>query len=340
MAHVGVTNTDADHLNLMIRTVCRSSPTRSASRSSTGGRRAARRGGGGHGRAPACLRNPRRRLPDGPVVGRRSRPRARSRLSKSKYRRSSTSIGGWPALQRSCRPRRRSRRSTASRSPTWRPGGTGAAGRSGHHRRGPARRAGAPEDNARLFAFALDAEDHARLDEAFRQTRPVPGDCGDEYRRPPFLTASGTSATISTPCRRSMPASRCRAGRAGCGCPRQRLGAARRLHRASGPATPSRSAAPRRPTDRAPASRRATRPRRRPTSWTRSWRAWRHSAPRARTWCGRGSTSSTPRTGKGVSRVHGHVFGEVRPANTLIEISGLVGEGYRVEIEADAIVGS
>jgi enamine deaminase RidA (YjgF/YER057c/UK114 family) len=39
-----------------------------------------------------------------------------------------------------------------------------------------------------------------------------------------------------------------------------------------------------------------------------------------------------------VSRVHGRVLGHVRPANTLIEVSGLVG-GYEVEIEAEAIIG-
>ena len=46
-------------------------------------------------------------------------------------------------------------------------------------------------DNLHLFSFALDADDHALLDEAFAATTPVPGDCGDEYRKPPFLTASG-----------------------------------------------------------------------------------------------------------------------------------------------------
>lgn len=46
-------------------------------------------------------------------------------------------------------------------------------------------------DNLRLFSFALDAEDHAMLDDAFAATTPVPGDCGDEYRRPPYLTAAG-----------------------------------------------------------------------------------------------------------------------------------------------------
>ncbi len=46
-------------------------------------------------------------------------------------------------------------------------------------------------DNARLFTFTLDDEDRAALDAAFAQTVPIPGDCGDEYRQPPFLTASG-----------------------------------------------------------------------------------------------------------------------------------------------------
>jgi aryl-alcohol dehydrogenase-like predicted oxidoreductase/enamine deaminase RidA (YjgF/YER057c/UK114 family) len=47
------------------------------------------------------------------------------------------------------------------------------------------------DDNLKVFGFALDAEDRARLDEAFAATKPIPGDCGDEYRKPPYLTASG-----------------------------------------------------------------------------------------------------------------------------------------------------
>ena len=39
-----------------------------------------------------------------------------------------------------------------------------------------------------------------------------------------------------------------------------------------------------------------------------------------------------------VSHVHGRVFREVRPANTLIGGAALVG-GYEVEIEAEAVVG-
>jgi enamine deaminase RidA (YjgF/YER057c/UK114 family) len=40
-----------------------------------------------------------------------------------------------------------------------------------------------------------------------------------------------------------------------------------------------------------------------------------------------------------VGRVHGRYFGEVRPANTLVEVSRLVGE-YLVEIEVDAVIGT
>jgi aryl-alcohol dehydrogenase-like predicted oxidoreductase/enamine deaminase RidA (YjgF/YER057c/UK114 family) len=46
-------------------------------------------------------------------------------------------------------------------------------------------------DNLALFGFALDAADKARLVEAQARLREIPGDCGDEYRKPPFLTASG-----------------------------------------------------------------------------------------------------------------------------------------------------
>lgn len=40
-----------------------------------------------------------------------------------------------------------------------------------------------------------------------------------------------------------------------------------------------------------------------------------------------------------VARAHGEVFAEIRPANTLVQVAGLI-EGRLVEIEADAVVGS
>jgi enamine deaminase RidA (YjgF/YER057c/UK114 family) len=38
------------------------------------------------------------------------------------------------------------------------------------------------------------------------------------------------------------------------------------------------------------------------------------------------------------AQAHAEVFGDIRPANTLVEVSSLVGEGYLVEIEADAMI--
>ena len=38
------------------------------------------------------------------------------------------------------------------------------------------------------------------------------------------------------------------------------------------------------------------------------------------------------------SRAHAEFFGEIRPANTLLEISALIGDGYLVEMEAEAII--
>jgi enamine deaminase RidA (YjgF/YER057c/UK114 family) len=39
-----------------------------------------------------------------------------------------------------------------------------------------------------------------------------------------------------------------------------------------------------------------------------------------------------------VGRVHGEVFGDIRPANTTLQVSGFVSPDYLVEIEADAVI--
>ena len=46
-------------------------------------------------------------------------------------------------------------------------------------------------DTQRLFSLRLNEEDRGELQAAIDTLTAVPGDCGDEYRTPPFLTASG-----------------------------------------------------------------------------------------------------------------------------------------------------
>jgi len=40
-----------------------------------------------------------------------------------------------------------------------------------------------------------------------------------------------------------------------------------------------------------------------------------------------------------VGRVHGKVFGEIRPATSMVEVSKLISPEILVEIEADAVIG-
>jgi aryl-alcohol dehydrogenase-like predicted oxidoreductase/enamine deaminase RidA (YjgF/YER057c/UK114 family) len=47
------------------------------------------------------------------------------------------------------------------------------------------------QDNLGLFQFSLDEPARSVIDSVLAKLQPIPGDCGDEYRKPPFLTASG-----------------------------------------------------------------------------------------------------------------------------------------------------
>lgn len=47
-----------------------------------------------------------------------------------------------------------------------------------------------------------------------------------------------------------------------------------------------------------------------------------------------------PSDAEAVGRVHGRMFGSVRPAATMLIVAGLLRPEWRVEIEAEAIVES
>ncbi len=47
------------------------------------------------------------------------------------------------------------------------------------------------KENAALLSFFLSEESKKLLQAACAELDSIPGDCGDEYRKPPFLTASG-----------------------------------------------------------------------------------------------------------------------------------------------------
>lgn len=46
-------------------------------------------------------------------------------------------------------------------------------------------------ETLRIFSIKLDDEDRSMIEKAMANLKPAHSDCGDEYRRPPFLTASG-----------------------------------------------------------------------------------------------------------------------------------------------------
>ncbi len=112
--------------------------------------------------------------------------------SQMKYRRFIDVVGGWSRFQRLLTVLRKvgdrhqvSIANVACRAILDQPAVAGViiGARLGerHHR----------DDAARLFGFSLDEESRDAIDRAVAELEPVPGDCGDEYRKPPFLTASG-----------------------------------------------------------------------------------------------------------------------------------------------------
>jgi aryl-alcohol dehydrogenase-like predicted oxidoreductase/enamine deaminase RidA (YjgF/YER057c/UK114 family) len=256
--------------------------------------------------------------------------------SQMKYGRFVEAAGGWEALQRIlaathaiARKHGVSMANVACRAILDEPSVAGVIigarlGESGHI-----------EDNARLFSFALDDDDRRALAAAQATLTPIPGDCGDEYRRPPFLTASGD---LSHHVEQFPPpyAVRMQGDRVLC---------------LSGTAWESLAGFSR-------AVRRGNRIYVSGTTATHGDRAIGGSDPAAQTHFAidkiEGALQSlgsrledVVRTRvfvrnaadwELVARAHGQRFGGILPANTLVQ-AALVGEEYLVEIEAEAEVG-
>jgi aryl-alcohol dehydrogenase-like predicted oxidoreductase/enamine deaminase RidA (YjgF/YER057c/UK114 family) len=112
--------------------------------------------------------------------------------SAMKYRRFVNEAGGWSALQRLLgvlqHHATRLGVSIANLACRWILDAPAVAGIIVGARLG---RTGHIDDNVRLFSLALDEECRRDIREAIASLRAIPGDCGDEYRKPPFLTASG-----------------------------------------------------------------------------------------------------------------------------------------------------
>lgn len=194
------------------------------------------------------------------------------------------------------------------------------------------------DDNLKVFSFALDAEDHARLNDAFSATQDVPGDCGDEYRQPPFLTASGDLShhLDSMPLLHQATEAQHRAGgqQVLSGSKWEDIAGYARAQKIGGRILVSGTTATA-GADRIVAEHDAGAQ----TTFIIDKLLAALAALGA-------SAEDVVRTRiyivdegdvEAVSRAHGRVFGGIKPANTLVVVAALIG-GYRVEIEAEALL--
>jgi aryl-alcohol dehydrogenase-like predicted oxidoreductase/enamine deaminase RidA (YjgF/YER057c/UK114 family) len=259
--------------------------------------------------------------------------------SKMKYRRFIDHAGGWDAyqtvLQAAADVAGKHGVSVANVATRWVLENDAVAGVIIGARLGEAQHS---SDNLTLFKFALDADDHARLNEAFAATTPLPGDCGDEYRKPPFLTASGDLShhLESMPCAVTVEDVPGRPGeqRVLSGSEWEDIAGYCRAHKigdrifvsgTTATAGHDRAVAP---TD---AEAQTTFILDKISSALTALGASMEDVVRTRVYL------SDADDVRAVSKAHGRVFGQTKPANTLFEIGSLIGD-YKVEIEAEAII--
>lgn len=191
------------------------------------------------------------------------------------------------------------------------------------------------DETLRLFEFEIDAESRAEIERALDALDPIPGDCGDEYRKPPFLTAAGDLSDHFE----EMPAP---------------------YPREPGPGDRTRALSGTIWEDLAGFARAVRKGDRIFVSGTTATHGDRliggTDAGSQAHFCLdklEGAIQSlggslddvvrtriyvaTPDVAEAVSRAHGARLGHIQPANTLVQ-AGLIGDGYLVEMEAEAVV--
>jgi diketogulonate reductase-like aldo/keto reductase/enamine deaminase RidA (YjgF/YER057c/UK114 family) len=259
--------------------------------------------------------------------------------SKMKYKRFVDAAGGWPALQAILtaldRVARRKSVSIANVATRWALEQPAVAAVIVGARLGERRHT---VDNLKVFSFALDAEDRALIDEALAKTTPLPGDSGDEYRKAPFLTASGDlSHHLQSTHRVYQPTPvEGRPGRlrVSSGSAFEPIAGYSRAVRVGNRVLVSGTTATNGPDEIVcrgdPAAQ---------TTFILDKIAASLAALGA-------SLEDVVRTRvylrdagqwEAVARAHGRYFGATRPANTMLQIARLIGD-YEVEIEAEAVV--
>lgn len=191
------------------------------------------------------------------------------------------------------------------------------------------------EDNARLDSLTLTPEDRAELASVLTTLVPVPGDCGDEYRTPPFLTASGDLShhVAQFPKPFAVETAPDGAQRAFSGTPWETSAGYARAVRVGDRVLVSGTTATHgsRAMGGTDAYAQAHHVLDKIDGALQSLGATLADVVRTRVFVSRMDDWEA------VARAHGERFAAVRPANTLVR-ADLIGEEYLVEIEAEAIV--
>ena len=188
-----------------------------------------------------------------------------------------------------------------------------------------------------MLELEIDETGRDEIEAACAALAPVPGDCGDEYRREPFLTASGDLSHHLDELPAPYPVERSPGGRrrAFSATPWEEMAGYCRAVRAGDRIVVSGTTASHR--DRLIGGADVA-------SQTHFVIDKIEGALRSLG----GSLSDVVRTRifvadaadwEAVARAHGERFADVRPANSLVE-ARLIGEEYLVEIEAEAVVGA